>query len=94
MLSGFLVDDQPNLLEKLRHVDLNHLPQSLVFQAEVVVGHQITSACDLSPLHCRVAIADILGDVLDGFADDFEKPHQRVVGHVLFRKVLERQLLE
>ena len=93
MLSGFLVDDRPNLLEKLRYVNLDHLPQSLVLQAEVMVGHQIASACDLSPLHRRVAIADVLGEVLDGFADDFEKPHQGVVRHVLFCKVLERQLV-
>ena len=74
-------------------MDLYHLPQSLVLQAEVVVCHQIASACDLSPLHRWVSIADFLGEVLDGFPDDFEKPHQRVVGHVLFCEILEGQTL-
>jgi hypothetical protein len=44
-------------------------------------------------LHRRVAIADFLGEVLDGFSDDFEEPHQRVLGHVLYCKVPKRQLV-
>ena len=93
MLSGFLVDDRTNLAEENRHVDLNHLPQSLVLQTEVVVRHQITSTGDLPPLHRRVAVANILGDILDGFPNHLEKPHQGVLRHVLFCKVLERQLV-
>ena len=93
LLSGFLVDNRPNLFEKLRHVDLNHLPQGLVLQAEVVVCHQIASACDLLPLHRWVPIADFLGNVLDGLANDLEKPHQRLVRHSLFREIRKGQTL-
>ena len=74
-------------------MDLNHLPQSLVLEAEVVVCHQIASTCDLSPLHRWVSIADFLGDILDNLTSDFEKPHQGVLRHVLFREFLEAQAM-
>lgn len=88
-----VINDRTDLCKEFRHVDLNHLPQSLVLQAEVVVCHQIASACDLSPLHRWVSIADFLGDFLDGLNSDLEQPHQGVVRHVLFREILEAQAM-
>jgi hypothetical protein len=66
------------LIEKLRHLVLNDVPDDLLIDGKVVMDHHIAESGNLAPFYRRMQLSVLLGDLLDRLSDDREIAQDRV----------------
>ncbi len=64
LISHYLID----LGEEWADLMLKDIPNYLLVQAEVPMNGNIPQTCDLAPLNLRIALSDMMRDLLCGLA--------------------------
>jgi hypothetical protein len=84
-----LGEEARNRLLQDRQIAVDYLQDPLDADPEVLVCDQVAQSRDIAPGHFGRLGTGLLGEMLDGLADDHELEEQRVVEHL----IVDRSLL-
>ena len=74
------LQQEPELEKRIRDFRLNDVPDNVVVDTNVCMGHAVASRDDTSPLDLLMGVANVLGNMRCRFPNELEVAQRSVLG--------------